>query len=307
MLLLALKYTRIPNSDFLLKEINNLKHIPFFGILSLLLLGLITWIFGKIIKKRITHYFIAFVLAVIIGGLSEYQQIAGPRDADVMDFLKDVAGAFSFLASYAIFDRRMELYRNARRGRMKTVIFIAAALSIVLALIPIALKGIACIRRHEISPAICTFDSFWENYYLEASHAKIKKAEIPTGLTGFSIDYIVYIEFDVASYPGFKIEGPFPDWSDYRYLGFMVYSELKDPLILHVRIDDTHYRGTYQDRFNHEFNIIPGLNDIQIPLDDIKHGSVYRELDIDSIKALYIFASYPDKPFGLFIGDIKLR
>ncbi|MDR4484395.1 MAG: hypothetical protein R3B95_14495 [Nitrospirales bacterium] len=52
-------------------------------------------------------------------------------------------------------------------------------------------------------------------------------------------------------------------------------------------------------RFNQAITISPGLTHNNIPLDDIRHTPVGRELDLSTIKSVMLFARRPPEEFSL--------
>ena len=105
--LLVLEIGGLPDHTRLWREILNAGHIPLFGILALAVLRLSTELLAKQIQNRYVHYVIALTAAGAIGAGAEFLQIFLARDANVADFVRDVAGAACFLAIQSARDARL--------------------------------------------------------------------------------------------------------------------------------------------------------------------------------------------------------
>ena len=306
-LLIVLDKLEIPGNTFLSREINNAGHFPFFGLLSLLFLGLSSLFFGKIIKNRLWFYFIAFTMTLLIGGLHEYSQIIGPRDADIRDLVRDFAGAITFLGLYMIYDKRIAVLWGKRGRKIKIMFFVGAFILIIFNLLPSALWGRAYLYRNRNFPLICGFESMWENKFLKTQDATITKTLPPEKWENMIGGYVGKLTFSIAEYPGLAIEETYPDWSGHRLLSFTLFSELDSSVKISVRIEDSQHNNDHNDRFNRAFTIDPGLNKISIPLDEIRKAPMTRDMDMMNIRAIHLFAYKPTKEFSLYLDDIRLE
>ena len=305
--LFALDKLEIPGNTFLSREINNAGHFPFFGILSLLFLGLSSLFLGKIIKGRLWNYIIAFAMTLLIGGLHEYSQIIGPRDADIRDLVRDAAGAITFLGLYMIYDKQMAALWEKWGRKIKIMFFMGAFILIVSMLIPSALWGGAYLYRNQNFPLICGFESIWGNKFLKTQDATIKTTLPPEKWENKIGNYVGKLTFFIAAYPGLAIEEPYPDWSGHKLLSFKVFSELDSSVRISIRIEDSQHNNDENDRFNRAFTVDPGLNKISIPLDEIRKAPTTRDMDMTDIRAIILFAYKPDKEFSLYLDDIRLE
>jgi len=282
-------------------------HFPFFGVLSLLLLGLSSLFLGKIIRDRLRHYFIAFVITIAIGGLHEYSQIMGPRDADIWDLARDAAGAITFLGLYMIYDRRMIAFWAKWDRKIKFLFYAAALLMTLSILMPSALWGGAYLYRDHNFPTICDFESVWGYKFLKTQDAELEKISTPYIAEGVAGNNVGRLTFLIAKYPGLAIEEPYPDWSGYKLLNFTVFSELDSTVKISIRIEDSLHDDDYNDRFNRTFSIDPGLNKVSIPLDEIREAPLSRDMDMTDIRAIHLFAYKPDDEFAMYLDDFRLE
>lgn len=306
-LLAALFKLEIPGNTIFSKEIQNSAHFPFFGALSLLFFSLSTLFLEKIVRPRWGHYLIAFAATVLAGMLQEYFQIAGPGDADVLDLIRDMMGALTFLGLFMTFDRGMDDYWK-KWGRLIKLVFYACALILTIAaFLPSVLWGIAYLHRGAEFPVICGFDSVWEKKFLATHEAVLKEVPAPYTKKGENSNKAAEVKFLRADYPGLTIMEPYPDWSGYNAFDFTVYSDLKKPVNISIRIEDGKHNGEYYDRFNMTFSTNPGVNHISVPLEEIEEGPWTRDMDITNISKIALFAYKPDSEFVLYFDDFRLE
>jgi hypothetical protein len=120
-------------------------------------------------------------------------------------------------------------------------------------------------------------------------------------------DKVGRVVFHAKTYPGIRIDEPYSDWRGYTYFQLEIFSELSTLQLITIRIDDLHHNNEYSDRFNKAVTISPGLNHIQIPIDDIRLAPVGREMDLSAIKTVLLFAVNPREEFILYVDDIRLE
>jgi hypothetical protein len=221
-LLIGLVKFEIPGNTFLSREINNAMHFPFFGVLSLLLLGLSSLFLGKVIRYRLQHYLAAFVMVIVIGGLHEYSQITGPRDADIGDLARDAAGAVTFLGLYMIHDKKMNVIRGKWRDKIRLIFYAGAVIIILSILMPSALWAAAYLYRDRNFPTICDFESVWGYRFLKTRDAVLEKVFAPYIGESAEDNMVGRLLFSVAEYPALAIEEPYPDWSGYKSFNFKI-------------------------------------------------------------------------------------
>jgi VanZ family protein len=304
--LIALVKLEIPGNTFLSREINNAMHFPFFGVLSLLLLGLSSLFLDRVIRFRLQHYLAAFVMVIIIGGLHEYSQITGPRDADIRDLVRDAAGAVTFLGLFIIYDNKLKAIFEKRDHRIKLILFIGAVILIVSNFTPSALWGAAYLHRDRNFPTICDFESIWDYRFLKTQDAVLKRVSAPY-IGGSTEDNMAgRLQFSLAEYPGLAIEEPYPDWSGHNSFDFIIYSEMDFAAKIGVRIEDSFHNNDYNDRYNGAFMVEPGMNNISISIDKVKKGPSTRNMDMNKIRAIHIFVHKPDEEFVLYFDNFRL-
>ena len=153
-----------------------------------------------------------------------------------------------------------------------------------------------------VKPVIFSFESdqslgWLPNYENKGIH--LKRSQDHVTHESFSLE----VDLPKRDYPGMYTTG-FPiNWVNYTYLSADVYRDKTDdiPILLVVRIDDQS-SSSFEDRFHWDMSLQPGKNRIQIHVKTIQ-----RSIDIQNIRAVYIFLQEPKKRTKLFIDNIRLE
>ena len=109
-----------------------------------------------------------------------------------------------------------------------------------------------------------------------------------------------------SSYPGLSPKLKHHDWEGYKFFRFEVYNPLPEPVSLVLRIDDKKKVYEYNDRYNKSFVLMPGANQVKIPLNSLKTSGTERSLDLKNIYRFLIFMSHPDKRYVLYLDYFRL-
>lgn len=301
-LLAVLANYQLPYDTILWVEIQNTGHTPFFGLISLLLLGMSYQLLGQRLKRPQLHYLLALFGATALGLVSEYIQIEGPRDADVWDFVRDIAGAVVFLGLYYWWDNR----HSARADRTRVPVLILSIVVLCASVLPLTLWSIAYVHRNSSFPVICNFDSYWSNKFLKAKEAKLEIVRPPAGWAEAS-SCVASVSFEPAHYSELVVRETCPDWSSFTMLYLDLYSSEDTTVPVKVRVEDRQHNGDFSDRYNGTFDLPPGAGRIEIPLDALKAAPAAREMDMSSIKAIHVFLAGVVRPLTLYIDDIRLE
>ena len=279
-------------------------HALLFGLMAVILLWLLQLSFGQRLG-RLLQYSIAWLGVVGIGALSEYLQIATQRDADIIDWLRDIAGVTAFLALYFTIDSRLSDSERKHRNRAKTPIRIAALAILAVAGIQMVMGAVAYLHRQTSFPKMHTFDNYLERIFLEPSNAILEYVDPPDEWVGRT-SQVAKVTFLPSKYTGLTFKEPYPDWRGYQALTLDVFSPLDSTLVLYISIYDCK-NPHYRDRYNGELQIQPGYNDLTIPLTDIEHGPIRRRLDLSTIQVIHMFVFKPRQPLVLYFDDLFLE
>lgn len=302
---LILLFLKLPNYSILWREIHNTGHTPLFGLLALFILGLsINHL--KNIHRRWIHYLIAFFMALMLGLLLEIWQIWGPGDADIIDLIRDMAGAFSFLAFFSLFDVGFGDTRQKILTKWKLMVAALASMVLALALTPLTLWTTAYILRNKDFPEIVAFESQIERKFVRAQNASFGIVDAPPAWDG-EHGRVGRLIIRKGLYPGIAIREPYPDWSGYRNLRLDIYLACPESLRCTLRIHDARHNNNYHDRFNGAINLTPGVNEINVNLADVRKAPDKRLMNMKEIKSLMLFAHEYLPACTLYIANIRLE
>lgn len=289
---------QIPYDTILWVEIQNTGHTPFFGVIALLILGISTQSLGGRIKSRLLHYVIALTVTVLLGLISEYIQIAGPRDADVWDFVRDVAGAVSFLGLYMWWEGSLSRKTRVIAGLIAAGVLLAS-------LAPLAWWTTAHLGRNASFPVICDFESYWTTRFISTREARFRVVDSPV-ISASERGRAARVTFQPVHFSELTVREPYPDWRGNKSLFIDVFSEYDSAVLLHVRVEDFAHNDDFSDRFNRVFEVHKGLNRISIPLGEIQSAPAGREMEMCSIRAIRIFTGGLETERTLYIDNIRL-
>jgi hypothetical protein len=312
-----------PQHTKLWRAVFDAGHAPLFGLIAILLLRLASLRPNRVSQSRVRitiaralgaswgPYVEAFAVTALLSAAAEAVQIFGRRDADVVDFLRDVAGALAFLLLALALDRSS---RGGDLSRFRRVGLIAVSALLLLAVAsPVVSLSVAMLQRDAAMPLLCDFESRWSRRLWSLHEAELDLTSRPEQWGNVASHQrrpqrrVARIDFRPATYPGLTIVEPSRDWSSYEILAFDVFSELDSTVTLVVRIDDVHAYRRYEDRFNRAFDVHPGLNQVRVALSDVMAGPRDRTLDLSRVRRLVLFAHRPESAFSLYVDDIRLE
>lgn len=129
----------------------------------------------------------------------------------------------------------------------------------------------------------------------------------PDSWTAARSSRIARLTMKHARYPGLWVHETYPDWTGHRSLRFNIYSEMNSPVQLTLRIHDGRHNNAYKDRFNYLFTVLPGANALKIPLDAVRRAPASREMDMQDISTIALFASNPKETYTIDIDGMWLE
>jgi VanZ family protein len=306
---LSLLWIPVPSHTFLWKAVNNFAHVPLFGIVAIVLLNISRMLFTALSRQPIRHYVVAIMSVLVLALLTEVlQSFSATRHPEVSDVLHDLVGALCGLGLFFTYDPQVSgKWVQWRQFPRSAIIRMSVALILGLTLLPVAGWTYAYWDRAMRFPDLLQFSSYWEMKFVKASDSDLQLVSPPAGWKKSSEDRVGRVAFHAKTYPGIRIDEPYPDWRGYSHFQLDIFSELPTPQLVVIRIDDSHHNNEQTDRFNKAITILPGLNHIRIPMDGIRQALVGREMDLSAIKTILLFAVNPPEEFSLYVDTIRLE
>ena len=304
-----LEFAPPPGRGELLHVLYDAGHAMLFGLVALAALVALPGKPGDAPAKRRATYWTAFAIAAVLGAASEMVQFFGPRDADLFDLVRDVVGAAAFLLFAATFEDGVVGWSGRPHVPIAAVARIAAVFLLLLAFVPLAATATAYGFRNAAFPHLMDFESYWESRFLVTRHANITLAFLPEPWNEDTNRLVGMVTFLPGGFSSLTLREPVTDWSAYRTLRFEVFSTLDHEVDLTVRIDDeiATERQTHGERYQGELTIRPGLNEIEIPLEEIRGGPRERSLDLSRIQNVIVFDKFEGEPYTLYLDSFRLE
>ncbi len=306
---LSLLFFSVPIYSFFWKAVANSGHGPLFFVVGLLVLNLSRALMGKLQWAPLQHYLVAFIGIIGLSVVTEVFQLLIPmREPQVSDVLHDVVGGICGLVWSITRDHALSAkWEKWKIYPRRTALSCGIALVMTLMFIPVFEWAYAYWDRSNRFPSILQFSSDWEMRFVNTLDSEVLRVPPPLGWGKSSVDLVGQVVFHTKKYPRIRIRELYPDWNGYSQLYLEIFSELSAPQRIVIWINDRYDKSRPGDGYKNTLTIVPGLNQIQIPLHEIRMGPVGREMNLSGIKEVMLFARSPAEEFTLYIDNIHLQ
>jgi hypothetical protein len=302
-LLLAVVFAPVGGHTRWIYALHDAAHGPIFGCIAVLLMramrGHVRFNWGAVLE-----YALAFVLATVLGGVTEVLQYFVGRDASLADFRNDVLGTLAFLLLFAAMDSR--LHRN--RWQWRLVLLALATPPLLMIASPLTDAFAAYARRAAAFPALAEFSQRLDRYFLRVHSATIERVPLPARFARNAPEYALLVRFGTGDYPGIALIEPQPDWREYETLAVDVTNPTDAELNLVLRVHDERHNNQHGDRFNTRLAIQPKSREIfRVPLEAIRTGPRSRALDLANVAGVVLFATADSKARQMYVAGVWLE
>lgn len=294
-----------PESTPIWQALFDSGHALLYGLVSLIVLALLdtlwpTW-------RRSRRYLESFGIAMVAGTVMEGLQSFGPREPQVIDLLRNALGSVAFLAVVASHDS--SALPDAPRPRLwaRVGLHTGAALALVIAFVPVILAAGAIVARDRAFPSLCGFDTVWERQLVFVNETADIEYRPSGGASRGRGGSAAYVTYRPGRHSILTLYDPYPDWTSYENLSFMVRSELAEPVRLTLWIEDDHHHAGIEGWFSRKLTIEPGENQFTIPLETIRTTAKKRKLDLRRIHKISLYGSRVETTFSLTLDDFRLQ
>ncbi len=236
-------------------------------------------------------FIVISVTVFVLGGAIEVIQAHTGRDGNWQDLLNDVAA--TWLALFWLQKSNLWVWL----GRL-----IAMAL-----LMP---------------PVTAVFFAAWSQLQAEKNFPVLADFESSIDLHGWKGDiersnvfhssgnYSLKAHLNTKKYSGLSLLEFYNSWQGYTTLSFDIYNPEPLPIDLVIRVSDVRHElgaNVLTDRFNKKLHVESGWNPIEIPVAAIRQAPATRQLDMDSITSMIIFAMQLQKEQDIYLDNVRLQ
>jgi hypothetical protein len=231
------------------------------------------------------------------------------REVSLADVARDLAGAAAFLLARTALVGVWVAHERGLTAFGRAMVLVMAAVVFGAALSELAVTSAVYLARRQAFPTLFALDgSWWEHHLIVTGRTRVTPRQPPPpGIDGLPGDTLARVDLQPGLYPGLTFDEPYPDWRGYQRLTFAVVSDLDGPLGLALRVHDARHDQRFADRFNRRLTINPGVNRIEIPLDEIRLAPDARELDLGRVRGIVLFAYRLRQPVHFYLGPLRLE
>jgi len=271
----------------------DLGHVLFFFLTSLLLSKLIRYRFKGL--SLFASQRAVFLLIFVLGSAVEIlQMFFDGRSPDPQDVLRNQLGCLIALAFFACGKRHL---RNKFLFQFQTLVIIL----VLLVLVPLGRAVVdECIALNQF-PLLSDFETPFEaDRWKEDALVNVSEDVARHG------HHSLKVQLTTNLYSGVELIYFPKNWKNYENLYISVFFPDEGQLKLVCRVHDSEHNNEYIDRFNKNYLLEKGWNDLVIPFTDIENGPEKRLLNMKRIESLMVFVSQQDKEKIIYIDHVYL-
>jgi len=274
----------------------DLGHILFFLLLTL-------WLHSRLREKLaafspFTFFFTIFSFVFFAGFLVEIlQMFDSHRSPDMVDVLRNQLGC---LLAFAFFIRPW-LFGEPR----VQYLFRAGVVALLaLAIWPLSWSLIDEYQAARQFPLLADFETpFERSRWVNVDQLREEIKIVRHGSKS------VRVQLSTNKYSGISLFHFPRDWRGYRTLHWSVYNPQEAGLVLNSRINDIHHRKhdmEFSDRYNQQFILEKGWNDLVIPLERVKTAPKGRTMDMEHIEGFGLFVVQQPHSQAIYLDHVYL-
>ena len=250
---------------------------------------------GHMSFRRLTAEVVVFCF--VVGGATEILQSLVGREPSWQDIYNDLLGGL--IAVFFFAPQRKQLLAPVRY-----VLKFSLILVLVWGLTPFSRALADDIISHYQFPLLSGFETPYEGTRWGG-----KSRRHVDRYLAYKGDRSLRVELVAGWYPGVFLNYFPSDWREYAALQMFVYYPGEEFFELHLRVHDQHHRfhdNLHRDRFNSKILLEPGWNRVRVMLDDVASAPRGRELDLQRVASVGLFAVYLEQPQVIHIDQVRL-
>jgi len=274
----------------------DLGHILFFLLLSLWLHGF--WGKKKFARSPFSFFLSIFIFVFILGFLVEFlQMFSGNRSPDIGDVLRNQLGC---LTAYAFFIRPPLIEDCCKRNMLRSGVLVL----LTIAVWPLCKSLIDEYQAARQFPVLSDFETpFERDRWVNTQQFREENERVRHGQKA------VRVQLSTAKFSGIALFYFPHDWRGYQTLRCSVYNPQVAGFIINSRIHDVHHKEhdmEFNDRFNQQFTLAHGWNDLIISLEKVKNAPKGRAMDMEHIEGFGLFVVQQSQPQVLYLDYVYL-
>ena len=240
------------------------------------------------------QYLTILFTTLVFGVLMEYAQSYIGRSAEIGDLMSDICGS------------TLAYLFHSNKARQMNLLLRDCLVFFIILFILILHRGIALVPindyyTYQSFPVLVNPASSFEISKFEPDRSvKVSKQHNSQQQPFFNLRFSPRNEFSTLMIEFFPVS-----WEGHQNLVMKLDNHQEENIELTVRINDSAHRdneGVYEDRYNGNFTLEPGLNTITIPVVDILMAPENRQMNLARIDAIGMFLSNleQEKTLGLY-------
>ena len=258
--------------------VGNMAHVGLFAALA--------WLWGRALPAWIRGWRLWLALALLAAGLEWLQNLTG-RTAQPGDWFYGIGGAACICWTW-----------NLRRSQW----FFRWGTLLGLCLVPLAWIYVLASLESQSFPTLVVPSAAWSRcgWTLNGVHL----ASAASGGLKFERDWAAG---EKPAYSGAFRPALRGNWRGMSSLQAEMFWPMETPAVFALRVDDRQGNPSYLERFQHEFSVSQGWNNIVIPVIELERTAGGRPLSLGTIRQWGVFL-VSDVPFDYFLlGPVRLE
>ncbi|MGQ9426241.1 hypothetical protein ACXYTJ_13250 [Gilvimarinus sp. F26214L] len=167
--------------------------------------------------------------------------------------------------------------------------------------------GLSQHRLNQLLPALANLDTHYDLRSWTPVNSNLELSDPPAGTDGPALK----ISLNTGTFSGVALTRLPGNWTGYAALRFRLYNPQPRPIAMTVRVHDARHesgpaRWQYQDRYNRLVQVMPGWNEFNIDLDEIRGGPASRTLNLEQVREMRLFATALEGEKVIFARDFRL-
>ena len=285
-------------------ELFNMAHAPVFFIALLSLTAFLDppavglpCRFAKLTRMTFRRVLMVSGSLMILGIAGEYLQKFANRTPSYADAVANLSGLLAGLMWVAAIEER---------GRRRLFLFLGTGTTLLGATVMALANSWDCIQQYREFPQLSSFERPLELNAWEAHGATIIRS------TDWSTEgkYSAAVAMGKEQYPSVNLEWFDGDWSDYSEVQLDLRNRGSEARVLILKVFDREHKQhnfDYDDRFHQEVQLAAGQEiTVTVSLHEVRHAPATREMNMDEIKILELYAIEPNEAFVFYIDNVRL-